>query len=76
MLQHGQGHIARLPFGHQVLGAHHPLQLGEFAHHLAHEIVFAEVGGTAGVAGGDGIEGQQLQQGVGEPLQPVHPVTQ
>ena len=52
MLQHRQGHGAGFPLRQQVLGPHHPLQLREFPHHLADQVVLAERGGPAGGAGG------------------------
>ena len=76
MLEHRQGHGPWFALGQQVLAAHHPLQLGEFAHHLAHQIVLAEVGGPSGGLRRGGGQRKLGQQHIGAPLQPLHPVPQ
>ena len=49
MLHHGKSHLPRFPFLKQILAAHEPLQLRKLPHHLTDEIVFAEMGGAAGM---------------------------
>ena len=76
MLQHGQGHLAGFPLGQHVFAPHHPLQLRELPHHLAHQIVLAEVGRAAGMVGNRGREGEPLQQHIGAPFEPLDPIAQ
>ena len=76
MLEHGQSHGPRLPLGQQIFAPHHSLELRELPHHLAHQIVLAEVGCAAGMVGGRGFERQPLQQNIGAPLQPLNAVAQ
>ena len=76
MLLHCQGNGAGFALGQQVLPADQPLQLGELAHHLAHQIVLAEVGGAAGVVAGGFSQVEGFEQDIGEPLQALHPIQQ
>ena len=70
MLQHSQGYPTGLPLGQEVFAAHSALQFRELADHLAHQVVFAEVGGPAGQLRRAGRELQLLEQHIGAPLQP------
>ena len=76
MLLHCQGNGAGFALGQQVLTADQPLQFGELTHHLAHQIVLAEVGGPAGVVAGGCIQVEGFEQDIGEPLQALHPIQQ
>ena len=76
MLQHRQRHGPRFAFGQQVLAAHQPLQLREFADHLADQIVLAQMGGAACVAGRLALDRQGLQEHIHQPLQPCGAVAQ
>ena len=71
MLQHRQGNRARLAFSQGVLPTHHTLKLWEFTHHLAHQIVLAQVSGPTGMVAGLRRQSQLLQQDIGAPLQPL-----
>ena len=74
VLENSQGHFPGLPFGEQVLAAHHPLKLRELTNHLTDQIVLTEMGRTTGM--GDGVLRQLklLGENVGEPLQAFHPI--
>ena len=76
VLEHGQGHGPGFAFRQQVFAAHHPLELGEFAHHLADQVVLAEVGGAAGMGGVLVAQLQQLHQPIRAPLESFDPVEQ
>ena len=76
VLEHGQGHGPGFALRQQVFAAHHPLELGEFAHHLADQVVLAKVGGAAGVGGVLRAQAQLLNQSIGAPLEPLDPVEQ
>ena len=76
VLQNRKGHRARLSLSQQVFATHHPLQLRKLPHHLADQIVLAEVGGTAGVGRHRVGQRQAPQQHIGAPFQPFHPVAQ
>ena len=47
MLNDGKCRSTGFTLLQQILSAHEALQLGEFAHHLADQIVFAEMGGAS-----------------------------
>ena len=49
--RHSKGHLTGLAFFQQVLPTHQSLQFRKFTHHLANQIVLAEMSRTPRMAG-------------------------
>ena len=62
----GGGHFGVLAVELGVVHAHHALQLGEFAHHVGHQIGLGQVGGAGGQRG---VGAQFMGDGAGDALQ-------
>ena len=76
VLLHRQGHGPGFPFSQQVFAPHHTLQLRKLRHHLADQVVFAEMGGAAGCRRRRHRQGQGLEQGVREPFEALGSIQQ